>query len=103
MPKNSSRRGSALVVVRMYRTKQDREERSESVAASWTNTSALSSITITIFIVSSQYIINFKHFIHSNNDKKEKKRKKERKKERKERKKERKKEKKRKERKKDIK
>ena len=42
MPKNSSRRGSALVVVRTYRTLQDREERSESVAASWTNTSALS-------------------------------------------------------------
>ena len=43
MPKNSSRRGSALVVVRTYRTQQDREERSESVAASWTNTSTLSS------------------------------------------------------------
>ena len=43
MPKNTSRRGSALVVVRTYRTLQAREERSESVAASWTNTSALSS------------------------------------------------------------
>ena len=43
MPKNSSRRGSALVVVRTYTTKQDRKERSESVAASWANTSALSS------------------------------------------------------------
>ena len=41
MPKNSSRHGSALVVVRTYRTLQDREERSESIAASWANTSAL--------------------------------------------------------------
>ena len=36
MPTNYTCCGSALVVVRTYRTLQDREERSESVAAPWT-------------------------------------------------------------------